>query len=541
LGRSDRRTLRAVRQAASALEATGWLVPAWDAWLDAAQLAIRLGDIAGARADLERSARARRRGPARVRSRAWHVRALVLLRMGDRGGATRAASAGLREFEAHLLSLGATELRVRGAAEATELGALRLRLALAQRTPRQALIWAQRCRAGAIRTAPIRSPTDPATMAELVELRRINAELSAAPADPGRALRLLRRQSTLEDSVRRRAWQTPAGVRRPSAVALSEIASALGDRVLVEMLQLDGQLHALVLTGGRARHRVLGDPAVVHAELDALRFAQRRLVGYPTVTPASAAAATAGLAYAARALDELLFAPLADLLGVRPLVLAPTGALHAVPWSMLPTCRGRATSAVPSATVWYSAVRAAAAGPVVLVAAPAPRHAVDEVHALARVLPTATVLAGARARCADVLAALDGAGIGHIACHGTFRTDNPLFSGLHLADGSLSVYDLAGLRRPPALLVLSTCDGGLSTVHPGDGLLGLSASVLGMGTRTVVASVGPVDDAGTTALMVDFHRRVSAGAAPAAALAAAQASATGRFASTHAFVCLGAG
>ena len=48
-----------------------------------------------------------------------------------------------------------------------------------------------------------------------------------------------------------------------------------------------------------------------------------------------------------------------------------------------------------------------------------------------------------------VKAAIDGADLAHVAAHGTFRSDNPLFSSLHLADGPLTVYDLEALRRAP--------------------------------------------------------------------------------------------
>lgn len=72
------------------------------------------------------------------------------------------------------------------------------------------------------------------------------------------------------------------------------------------------------------------------------------------------------------------------------------------------------------------------------------------------------------------------------------------------------------------------------------------SALLGLGIRTLIASVLPVPADATTALMLDLHDRMSAGAAPAVALAAAQraygvggddpAAVTGA-----AFVCFGAG
>jgi CHAT domain-containing protein len=130
----------------------------------------------------------------------------------------------------------------------------------------------------------------------------------------------------------------------------------------------------------------------------------------------------------------------------------------------------------------------------------------------------------------------------HIATHGEFRADNPLFSYLQLVDGPLTVYDLSALRRPPPLLVLSACDTGLSAVHPGDELQGLSAALLGLGTRSVVASLGPVDDGATRKLMLDFHKRLQTGVGAATALAAAQSALDPAYHTTgSSFICLGAG
>ena len=102
----------------------------------------------------------------------------------------------------------------------------------------------------------------------------------------------------------------------------------------------------------------------------------------------------------------------------------------------------------------------------------------------------------------------------HIACHGRFRADNPLFSSLQLADGPLNVYDLQRLDRAPDLLVLSACDSGLSAVRPGDELMGLAAALFPLGTAALVASIVPVPDEATHRLMLAFHAALAAGSAP---------------------------
>jgi CHAT domain-containing protein len=217
-------------------------------------------------------------------------------------------------------------------------------------------------------------------------------------------------------------------------------------------------------------------------------------------------------------------------------VLVPAGALHALPWAVLPSCRGRAVSVAPSATTWLTATRTnpAPARGTVLVAGPDLAHAEAEVLALRET--RASVLTAERATAEAVLAAVDGAALAHLATHGEFRADNPMFSHIRLHDGPLTVYDLQRLRRPPAVVVLSACDSGLSAVRPGEELMGLTAALLGLGTGTVVGSVLPADDAATRSLMLDLYGRLRSGAGTAAALAAAQSTVD-----APVFCCFGAG
>ncbi|WP_143264400.1 CHAT domain-containing protein, partial [Amycolatopsis kentuckyensis] len=163
-----------------------------------------------------------------------------------------------------------------------------------------------------------------------------------------------------------------------------------------------------------------------------------------------------------------------------------------------------------------------------------------EAAALARRYPGARRFTGRTARVEPVLAALDGAALGHIAAHGVFRTDNPLFSALRLADGPLTVYDLERLASPPRQVVLSGCDSGRSAVHAGDELLGLASALLALGTTSLVATVLPIPDDAGRALMVRHHRHLAAGCTPAAALARAQAELPDSPAASS-YVCYGAG
>jgi CHAT domain-containing protein len=122
-----------------------------------------------------------------------------------------------------------------------------------------------------------------------------------------------------------------------------------------------------------------------------------------------------------------------------------------------------------------------------------------------------TVLDGGAATAEKVLYALDGAWLAHIAAHGTFRADSPLFSALHMHDGPLTVYDFEQLRRAPYRLILSSCDSGVLAPTGANELLGLVSSLLPLGTAGIVAAVVPLNDQAVVPLMVDLHRHLRAG------------------------------
>ncbi|MEV5718101.1 CHAT domain-containing protein [Amycolatopsis mediterranei] len=529
--------LRSGQHTVAALTDAGWVVPALDARLIVASLALELGRPAVAEAELTIVGRAGRGGPAELRARAWHATALLRLVHGDRRGADAAVRAGVRVIGRFRAGLGASELRAHASGHASELTGLGLRLAVEAGHPEAVLRWAEQRHAGALRLRPARPPDDEGLAADLAALRQTALDLAAGT---GQAPALLRRQARLEKAVRDRARHA-SGALDSNTVSTSdtripsrpELAAALGPATLVEYVELDGRLTALVLGGGRLRRCELGSAVEAAERLDELRFALRR--------QAFGFGSFAGLAErTARRLDDLLLAPLP--LGEGPLVIVPTGRLHELPWPALPGARGRPVSLAPSAALWHRAATAprGEGGDHVVVAGPGLPHAAAEAAALARRYPGARRFTGRTARVEPVLAALDGAALGHLAAHGTFRTDNPLFSSLRLADGPLTVYDLERLAHPPRQVVLSGCDSGRSAIHAGDELLGLASALLALGTTSLVATVLPIPDDAGRALMVRHHRHLASGLTPAAALARAQSDLPDSPAAAS-YVCYGAG
>jgi CHAT domain-containing protein len=181
---------------------------------------------------------------------------------------------------------------------------------------------------------------------------------------------------------------------------------------------------------------------------------------------------------------------------------------------------------------------------VLLAAGPGLPGADLEVGDLGRLHRSATVLRPPLATARAVLERFsEGIGLAHIAAHGTFRADNPLFSSLVLADGPLTVHELATAVRCPPWFVLSACDAAVHANPTGDEILGLGAGLLSIGAANLVAPVTPVSDVATRPLMVALHRRLLAGDRPAAAMAvlgAAPAAEPAERAAQVAFGVLGA-
>ncbi|MBA2735603.1 MAG: CHAT domain-containing protein, partial [Pyrinomonadaceae bacterium] len=110
----------------------------------------------------------------------------------------------------------------------------------------------------------------------------------------------------------------------------------------------------------------------------------------------------------------------------------------------------------------------------------------------------------------------------HLACHGQFRAENPLFSSLHLADGWITVRDICSQKLQADLVTLSACETGLNKIFAGDEILGLARGFLSAGANSLVLSLWTVSDEATTELMKDFYENLQRGASVSASLRLAQ-------------------
>ncbi len=148
--------------------------------------------------------------------------------------------------------------------------------------------------------------------------------------------------------------------------------------------------------------------------------------------------------------------------------------------------------------------------------------AAAEARAVAQQLPSAALRIGEDATVGALLDMASSSGILHLACHGLFRPDNPMFSSLKLHDNWLLATDVMSLHLPGALVTLSACESGRSEVIGGDEILGLTRAFLGAGAAALVVSLWLVQDESTAQLMKGWYAHLREGKSLASALRAAQ-------------------
>ena len=131
-------------------------------------------------------------------------------------------------------------------------------------------------------------------------------------------------------------------------------------------------------------------------------------------------------------LESSLLGSAAAELGDGPVVVIPPARLRAVPWTLMQSLRDRVVTMAPSASTWLRArrTRPPSQRRVTLVVGPGLATKGAEVAPLRSRYPGAVLFDRGNATADQVLTALDGAWLAHIAAHGTFRADNPLFSSI---------------------------------------------------------------------------------------------------------------
>jgi CHAT domain-containing protein len=359
-------------------------------------------------------------------------------------------------------------------------------------------------------------------------------QLGKAELDIARQALREREQRTLE-LMRQLQHRSKKIINQVELLDLDQLQRDLGaDTALVEYTTIDDELLAFVVTEKDIEVvRNLGSEATVAAELGQLRFQIDTLRHGSEAVRRHLPDLTRRARRHLESLNNLLLRPIETRIGQRRLVIVPHRTLHYLPFQALYDgssylLERREISFAPSALVLQQCLRRdkpkLSKALLLGVADEQTPRVHDEIEALTPLFPETIALLNRDATVEALRAHAPTADVVHLACHGQFRPDNPLFSSLRLGDGWLTVRDAYDLKLHCALVTLSACETGVSAVAPGDELIGLARGFFAAGSPSLLISLWTVDDDATAELMTEFYKNFRDTGSAAAALRHAQLS-----------------
>ena len=531
-----------------------------------AQALLRSGELAQAHAHFDATlAAAREHQLLPVQLRCLTGRGMAAQALGDHVAARQDLEAAAQLFEDQRRTLPGDEVRsafqsdhllpfeqlVGLELDAHERGEARGAEVLAQLDRFRARTLADRLHMAG--TEPDDDPTEAGAQQDLrARLAWLYRRLRRQDDGAGASLALTRKlrateQTLLEHARRQRLAAAPV---RPAGLAtgnngqdgldvsLLQHALAPGD-ALVEYGTQGDELFACVATcDGVVVRRRMASWLQVEESIRSLRFQIETLRHGQAPVQRHLATLEARTQAHLQRLHALVWQPLApSMAGCQRVLIVPHGQLGSVPFAALHDGRHcvaeqAQVASSPSARI---ALRALACKPLVarrvLALGESTRlpRAAHEANMVAGLLAQGQAFVGEAATLENLRAHAEHADVIHLACHAQFRTDNPVFSALHLHDGALTAEAAESLRLPGALVVLSACETALhDSAGGGDEMFGLARAFLVAGASRVMASLWPVDDALTAELMSEFYGGLRRGQPPAAALRLAQLAARRR-------------
>ncbi len=484
--------------------------------------------------------------------RLWNSLASLRALLGDIDGAVEAARRAMGSAEAmrNAVALGAARRSVSrltvGARDTLALMLLK-RDGAGDRTEFVSVLEARRAR-------------------ELLDaLGSPDASPAGEGSDASTAARLRSERSEAQRVLAHQHWamqEIAAGMGAP--LSRQELI-AVGARAQSVVLSVDSQLDdrrtgSDVLDGVAIQHALSPEHAVIHcwtspmgaaiATITATDIALRQLADDPSALAAdiesvSRSAAT-NAAIDPSALARVARALLSDLPPcASDVIVIPDGALHALPWALLPESADgqpigvtrRLTHAASMTTLLAVRARDQAVSPDAgLLVLADPTYATEQIpnpadqrlkgtererEALEAMFGTITSLVREDATEARLLDQLPRHRRAHIACHGHPDADDPLYAGLLLAppravdrellpgtDDVLQPWEVAELELACETIVLSACASAQGQLLAGEGVVGLTHAFHVAGARQLLASLWPVGDESTVTLMTTLYRHL---------------------------------
>jgi CHAT domain-containing protein len=388
-----------------------------------------------------------------------------------------------------------------------------------------------------MRTGPAMRPADPGQSDLVRRIREMREELNwyyrrleieqlrAEEPSPERIEKLQKEALAHENQLLHVLRELPASEESashgPAVRSLDIIRASLpADAALVEYFSLKDQFIAAIVTRDELKIVPLTPISRASELLRMLHFQISKFkLGAEYARTFEKSMLEVAQAHLRRLYEELV-APIRARLTARHLIIVPHGVLHYLPFhALLDDARylidSFTISYAPSASIFVHCQEksAHANGPSLVMGIPDARAPLirEEVRAVTEIIPGAELLLGAQAN----QPALQRSGLRsrliHIATHGKFRQDNPMFSGIRLGDAYLNLYDLYQLKLNAELVTLSGCATGMNVVSSGDELLGLMRGLLHAGAHSLLLTLWDVHDRSTADFMASFYRRFQGG------------------------------
>lgn len=384
--------------------------------------------------------------------------------------------------------------------------------------------------------------------AELTQLQDELERLTLVAADPGQmaALKdtLAQRQQDYLVLIERLKRQSPqaADLTAVAPASLGVIQGLLDSQTtLVEYFTLDDRVLAFVITQDTFHAQELSLDRATAAE------AVQSFYEYDVATLASPH--PAGL----KQLQAALMAPLQSRLTTERLAIVPHGVLHYVPFAALTDGQQylidrHQLTLLPSANVLrFLETPSQNSGNPVIFGNPTfdLPFAGEEARDIAALYDVQPVI-GKAATEEQLRSQANQASILHLATHGEYNANNPLFSQILFtdavggrdgidnngggnsgggdSDGRLQVHEIyeLDLTTHTQLVVLSACQTQVGDASDGDEIIGLNRAFLFAGTPNVIATLWPISDQATALLMAEFYGFLQQGMSTAEALQQAQ-------------------
>lgn len=302
---------------------------------------------------------------------------------------------------------------------------------------------------------------------------------------------------------------------------LNNLQKNLTETTLIEFAIFDGKISAFVITDKNLEvFQNFADEEKINAEIRQFLFQIKTARFQDKLSAENRQIAFTRMLRHSQKIYDALLRPLEKFFTRRRLTFVAANFLHYLPFHALHNgekflIEHQEISYAPSSTILHNSLNKEVSVPKVAllvgVADKITPLVKTEVEMLGGLFEKSVMLVDQKATLKNLNENIESADVLHLACHGTFRPDNPAFSSLALFKENLTVNDARNLNLVNKFVTLSACETGLNKIVSGEELIGLMRGFLAAGANSLLLSLWTVNDKSTLDLMKKFYREILAG------------------------------